>query len=238
MMSDFKLIHLGLALVLASAAYSGEDGAKPQAPAKPAAPDPFNWGEAANGLQLGLVPTGRGDTPELRNVYFEGEGLKFGLYLRNSGEADLTLLHASLNLPDFRILITPKDGGKALVAKYDAAELPKDPAKAAAPVRLPRGSHGNCAVEFNSKWSFEDPEGGSPAKKTLPVGKYTLQVVYQPQLGEKESGWKGKALTGSVDIEVRVKPAPSAGWSGGGGGGGGGARPATPRPPIHGGGIM
>ncbi|HOX04930.1 MAG TPA: hypothetical protein PK280_00900 [Planctomycetota bacterium] len=216
-----KTICAGFALAgaMATAAWAGDGGNKP-AGAK--APDPFNWGEAVDGLQLGLVPTGRGDTPTLRNVYFEGEGLKFALYLNNAGTTDLTMVHAALSMPDFRVLITPKDGGKVLVARYDAAQLAKDASASAATVRLPRGGHGNCPIEFDAKWRFEEAEGGATALKTLPVGKYHLQIVYEPKLGEKESGWKGRALTGSAEIEVRVRPAPSAAWSGGGGGGVGG----------------
>ncbi len=213
------------ALTLASAS-AGEDANRPEQKAQSPAADPFGWGEAVDGLQLGLVPTGRGDTPAVRNVFFEGEGLKFALYLRNAGETELTLLHASLLLPDFRILVTRKDGGKSLVARFDASGLPKDIASRVPPVRLVRGSHGNCLMEFDSNWSFEESAGGAQARKALPVGKYTLQVVYQPRLAEGEAGWQGKALTGCVDIEVRTKPAPTMGSpvGGGGGGGGGGGR--------------
>jgi hypothetical protein len=149
------------------------------------------------------------------------------------------LLHAALFLPDFRTVITPKDGGKARVARLDQAELPKDPAQSVAPVRLVRGSHGTSAIELSPKWRFESEDDGVPALKTLPVGKYTLQVTYDPQLGAQESGWKGKASTGSVDIEIRTKPVPTGG--GAATGGGGASRPVplpAPRPPIHGGGVM
>jgi len=237
LLSAGLLLFLATALVPGSSLLAGENGDKPQAPAKPAAPDPFNWGEAADGLKLGLVPTGRGDTPERRNVYFEGESLKFALYLRNVGERDLTLLHAAPVMPDFQVVIAAKDGGKSWVAKYPADELAKEQTQAPAPVRLGRGTHGNCPVELTPKWRFESLEGGGAALKALPVGKYTLQVTYQPQLAKGETGWQGKAVTAAADIEVRVKPAPTVGGGSGGGvprGGGG----AVPRPPIHGGGVM
>ncbi|HOX05859.1 MAG TPA: hypothetical protein PK280_05615 [Planctomycetota bacterium] len=234
MMSVLRATSLVLALTTCvTIAAGGENANKP---AGAPAVDPFNWGDAVGGLQLGLVPTGRGDTPERRNVYFEGEGLKFALYLRNAGESDLTLLHAALQLPDFQITVASKSGDKSWTAKYDPARLPKDPAQMSAPVRLCRGSHGNCVVEFDANWRFEGAANGAAAVKALPAGKYTLQVAYNPQLAKTESGWQGKALTGSVDIEVRVKPAPTVGWPGGGGGGGGvggggggGTRP-LPRP--------
>jgi hypothetical protein len=87
---------------------------------------------------------------------------------------------------------------------------------------------------LTSQWRFESPDGKGTALKALPVGKYTLQVIYEPQPAKDETGWQGKALTGSVDIEVRVKPAPTVPCPGGGGGGGRPV-PTAPRPRQGGG---
>ena len=169
--------------------------------------DGIQWGEPAGGLQLGLSPGGAGDS---RGLFLAGDPLALDLHFRVIVDGELRLVHASPALPDFRITFTPA-GKASLTAQFDPAALPPNAAGQVPAMTVSRSQDRVCPLAINDQWRFVGDSG--EVLKKLSAGKYTVRVVYEPQLaGERISlgTWTGKVASGVLEIEIKASPATNA----------------------------
>ncbi len=187
-----------------------------QAQAEPVHDASIIWGDAVNGLQMGISP--RADAKGAPMALFDGRTLQFNVQLRNAGKTPVRIIPNAFGcaalgcggaIPVTKFILTPSKRGEPVSFTYqglnhvsDRKPLDADDVKYFATVIEPgQALHFPYPVEFvpgkGRKTSWQRAGGSN----LVPDGKYQMKANLV--VDRKESEWKGEVTSGSIEVEVR-----------------------------------
>lgn len=174
------------------------------------------WGEAVNGLQMGVST--RAGAKGAPMALFDGKTLQFNVQLRNAGKIPVRIIpnifacaamgpHAAI--PVTKLILTPSKGGEPLSITYqglnhvsDQKRLDADDVSYFATVIEPgQALHSPYRVEFTPGEGRETSWQRAGGSNLVPEGKYQLKANIV--VDRKESEWKGDLTSGSLEVEIR-----------------------------------
>jgi len=199
----------GLALVLLRPDRLREErpGAGPAKPARARSGNEVAWGEAVNGLEVGLSAA--------RRVLRPGNAPGLTILLRNRGSRALHVFDPSWWGHPWRVVFTPVAGGEPLrvltgrPAPGMGGNIPP-----AGPVALAPGEEqvepftGPLPLSRLHFYAMPVSIAGLgwseyPPERALPPGRYIVTATYSRAAGRApEAYWTGTVVTGKIEIEI------------------------------------
>jgi hypothetical protein len=187
-----------------------------QAQAEPVKDASIIWGDAANGLQMGISP--RADAKGAPMALFDGKTLQFDVQLRSAGKTPVRIIpntfgcaamgpHAAI--PVTKFILTPSKGGEPISVTYqglnhvsDRKPLDADDVKYyASVIESGQARHFSYPVNFAPGEGRETSWRRAGESNVVPEGKYQLKAVLG--VDRKESEWKGEVASGSLEVDIR-----------------------------------
>ena len=187
-----------------------------QAQAKPANDESIIWGDAVNGLQMGVSP--RAGEKGAPMALFDGKTLQFNVQLRNAGKTPVRIVPNTFGcaavgcggaIPVTKFILTPSKGGEPLSITYqglnhvsDQRHLDAGDVEYFATVIEPgQALHSPYPVEFTPGEGRKTSWQRTGGSNLVPDGKYQVKAVLG--VDRKESEWKGELASGSLEVEIR-----------------------------------
>jgi len=187
-----------------------------QAQAEPVNDASIIWGDAVNGLQMGISP--RSDAKGAPMALFDGKILQFNVQLRNAGKAPVRIIPNAFGcaavgcggaIPVTKFTLMPSKGGEPVSVTYQGLNHVSDrkPLNAgdvryfATVIEPGKAMHFPYPVEFIPGESRETSWRRAGESNLIPEGKYQLKAGLV--VDRKESEWKGEVTSGSLEVEIR-----------------------------------
>jgi hypothetical protein len=236
------LMIVGMMLAAAMAPVWAAEKVQPaEAGANP--PATIAWGEAVDGVQVGLVPLGgdagwrgflcprhardRHEEPSLEQrqnavktrccevcgvpkpwsaTFVEGKPMRMELHVRNLAKEARSVYDASHG-GHWSFTFTQVGGGKVWKTSWSREDERTMEGIARSTIKLAVGQQNAVEMDLERhSLGLLNLDGGQPAIRSLPPGKYTVTAAYaHPEHAQRKicDYWHGTVTTGPVAIEIK-----------------------------------